>query len=52
MTKEKESERVSLRVVPLSTENRFELPDGDIVDLDGYLLWLGNQVLTIKKAVA
>lgn len=38
--------------VATQTERAFKLPDGSVVDINGYLIWLGNIVLEIKRSVA
>lgn len=54
---EKEEAKAKLGIVE-STEvasqfsQAFKLPNGEIVDSTGLLIWLCNQVLDIKRAVA
>ena len=52
MVEEKKSAEVELTEVVTGTANAFKLPDGKIVSMDEYLVWLGNVVWQIKKSVA
>ena len=51
----KERERPSvIEVTQIATETQpaFKLPNGEVLNLYEYLTWLGNQINTIKRAVA
>ena len=52
--KEKETKKITeveLTQVVTETAQAFKLPDGTTVDINGYLVWLGNQILAIKRGV-
>lgn len=46
--KEKE---IQIIEVPTQVESGFQLPDGSLVKRDDFLVWMGNVLLEIKKAV-
>jgi len=48
MAKETEVEMVE---TPTQVARQIKLPDGKIVELEEYLVWLGNTLLEIKKSV-
>lgn len=51
---QKESKKIAeieLTEVVTQTAEAFKLPDGTTVDINNYLVWLGNQVLAIKRGV-
>ena len=53
--KEKEKEptdTVELTEVPIQVAPAVKLPGGEIVSMEAYLVWLGQQVYDIKKSVA
>ena len=53
--KEKESKQedtVELTEVPTQVAPAVKLPGGEIVSMEQYLVWLGQQVYEIKKSVA
>ncbi len=37
--------------VPTETENKIQLPNGEVVNQIEYLVWLGNKILNIEKVV-
>ena len=43
---------VELTQIVKETDFAFKLPDKTLVDKNQYLVWLGNQIWEIKKAVA
>jgi hypothetical protein len=47
-----ENPNVELVEVATQTEKQYQLPDGKVVDIQGYLIWLGNIVLEVKRSVA
>ncbi len=57
MTEEKEEEKetkkekgkVELTQVVTETAPAFQLPDGTTVDMQQYLVWLGNQIYEIRQ---
>ena len=52
MAEEKtKTEAVEATQIVTQTAPAFKLPDGEVVGLEEYLVWLGNQVLAVKKAV-
>ena len=50
--KEKQGQEVRMVDVPSGYARMIELPDGTQLDAEQYLVWLGNQILAIRKAVA
>ena len=48
--KEKEKDIQAIEVAT-EVENQFQLPNGDIVKKDDYLVWMGNTLMEIKAAV-
>lgn len=34
-----------------STKPAFKLPDGEIVELNAYLVWLGNMIYQLNKKI-
>lgn len=50
--KEKPKEQVELTEVVTETGLAYKLPDGEVVNLDGYRVWIGNLLWKIHKAVA
>jgi hypothetical protein len=38
--------------IATSTATAYKLPDGQVVNLEEYLIFLGNQILEIKRAIA
>ena len=52
-TKENKQEtQVELTEVVTQTDMAYKLPDGKVVDMREYLVWLGNLVYKISKSVA
>lgn len=47
-----ERKAVELTSVVSETQPAFKLPDGSVVNINEYLAWLGEQLYTIKRAVA
>jgi len=45
-------EAVQLTQIVTATDLAYKLPDGTIATEKDYLVWLGNQIWEIKKAVA
>ena len=43
---------IKLKRVTKDTKEVFELPDGSEVELNEYLVWLGNMVYEIKKSIS
>ncbi len=50
-TPDKPKEEIKLVEVVKETDLAFQLPDGTALDEKGYLVWLGNQIWDIKRAV-
>ena len=50
MTEEKKNE-VELTEVVTQTQPAFKLPDGTVLDANSYLIWIGNQLIEIRKAI-
>ncbi len=50
--KEEKKDVVELTEVVTETGLAFKLPDGKIVNSDEYLVWLGNTLWDMKKALA
>lgn len=48
----KEKTNIELTEVPVEMQTMFKLPDGNVVDMNQYLLWIGNTLQEIKEAVA
>ena len=46
---EKQEQRVEITEVVTQTERAFKLPDGNVVDTQSYLAWLGNLVYKLSK---
>ena len=46
---DKEKAKIEVCEVVTQTEKAFKLPTGEAVDLHTYLVWLGNEVLSIKE---
>jgi len=49
---EKKKEEVELTEVVTETGLAFKLPTGEVVNSNEYLVWLGNNIWEIKKALA
>lgn len=43
---------VELTEVPTQVAPAVRLPDGEVVGMEAYLVWLGQQIYDIKKSVA
>lgn len=52
MAEKTEKKGIEITDIPTEISKAFKLPDGETVDVTGYLAWLGNQILEIKKAVS
>lgn len=50
MTEEK-NETVELTEVVTQTAQAFKLPDETVVDVNGLLVWVANQLINIRKAI-
>jgi hypothetical protein len=48
----KKEAEVALTEVVTQTDIAYKLPDGKIVSMQEYLVWLGNLVYKISKSVA
>ena len=48
---EEEKKEVELTEVVTQTAQAFKLPDGTILDVNGYLTWIGNQIIGLRKAL-
>lgn len=48
----KEEGKVELGTVPTGQATVYKLPDGKVLNLDEYLVWLGNLMYKISKSVA
>ena len=42
---------IEVAQVATATEKMFKLPNGEIADLHEYLVWLGNELVTLKKGL-
>lgn len=55
MAKEKEEEKseeaIKLVEVPTQTAPAVELPNGKVIGIEEYLVWLGNLVYKISKNI-
>ena len=49
--KKEEPKVVELTQIVTQTAEAFKLPTGEVVDLNGYLVWLGNLVYELKKGL-
>lgn len=51
--KEKSDKPEGVKLVELvkETDLAFQTPDGKNLDLYGYLTWLGNEILKLRKAL-
>lgn len=47
----KEEEKVELAEVAIQTGKAYKLPDGKIVALEDYLIWMGNLLNRIAKSI-
>jgi len=43
---------VELTEVVTGTAPAFKLPNDKVISLEEYLVWIGNQIVEIKKAIA
>lgn len=52
MSEEKTKEKsVELTEVVTQTQNAFKLPNEEVVSLEQYLVWIGNEIIKIKKTI-
>lgn len=51
---EEQKKRQGIEMTQVTTQSApaYKLPDNSIVGLDEYLVWMGNTLLEIKRAVA
>ena len=47
--KEENKDEVELTSVATQTAPAVKLPTGEVVSMEDYLVWLGNQIYEIKK---
>ena len=47
----KTDNKIEIIQVATQTEPGYKLSDGNVLSLPEYLVWLGNEVQTIKKSV-
>jgi len=52
MAEEKKSKQIEITKVVVQEATAYKLPTGDIVSFEEYIVWLGNQILQIKRGVA
>lgn len=48
----KEEQQVELTEVVTQTDIGYKLPNGEVVALPAYLVWLGNLMYKVSKSVA
>ena len=48
----KTDDTVELTEVPTQVAPAVKLPGGEVVGMEAYLVWLGQQIYDIKKSVA
>jgi hypothetical protein len=48
-TEKKEKKTIQIIDVTTQTEKGFQLPNGDVVSLFDYLVFIGNKLLEIEK---
>lgn len=46
-----QSKEIEVIQIAKEVENRIRLPTGEILTLEEYLVWLGNLILEMKKAL-
>ena len=46
-----EVKQVESTLVIESTKQAFKLPDGEIVELNDYLVWMGNLIYQMSKKI-
>lgn len=53
MTEEKiiKNDKIELTEIVTQTNNAFKLPSEDVVNLEQYLVWIGNELIKIKKII-
>ena len=50
---EKETKKgIELTEVATATAPAFKLPNDKVISLEEYLVWIGNEIVEIKKAIA
>ena len=49
ISKQPEVKQVESSLLIESTKPAFKLPDGETVDLNDYLIWLGNLIYNMSK---
>jgi len=49
--KTKAKESIELAEIVTQTETGYKLPDGKVVTFPEYVVWLGNQILELKKGL-
>ena len=48
----KQTDTVELVEVPTQVGPAVKLPSGEVISMEQYLVWLGQQIYEIKKSVA
>ena len=51
MEDKKSEQEISLVEITTQTDLAYKLPDGRIVDMREYLVWIGNLVYKIQKSL-
>lgn len=49
--KQKPKEMIEVAEVVTQTDVGYKLPDGKVVSYPEYIVWLGNQILELKKGL-
>ena len=49
--KNKDNNQVELTEIVTQTNNAFKLPSGDVINFEQYLVWIGNELIKIKKII-
>jgi len=52
MAEEKKGSKIEITKVVVQEANAYKLPTGEVVNFEEYIVWLGNQILQIKRGVA
>ncbi len=47
----KTKKEIELIDVVTATEKRIQLPDGTVMGVEEYLVWLGNKIINIGRSV-
>lgn len=51
MAKDKEEALVEATEVTVQTTKAFKLPNGEVVDINDFFIWMANEIIAIRKAV-